>query len=584
MSANNVQFPDSKFGPGPLPTSSVLSGGPAGSSGDPDGKINATDSLLGNVQPYSYAKSARMGSDKNFQQIPHRMQHIVHQLYLPYADKKQNELFAVSHAVDQGDIAFVVQTNRIQGLLFNQHMQRDIAVSRTQMPKRNAFVNLPTLNFILAGLQRVDSGDHITSPWKSLAIDLGYQFTLKDHSLETILYLVKNVFIPYGICAGSEHQGGKHETGLAPVQAAVNHVTTMTIDGQNRDLVNYWRRHNIGAGDQLIFRIEYLPTQAYTLNHYYKGTVHQMFPTKEWCWQLVPDKFTMSYDKTRYDNHKRYDSPEVLSYDYRLHGYWRIGQMFQHRGKHDIEVENYSNDLCFLRGQLLQVTFAPMWVEYEKPDTVARKNTASGGKNTFNINTQHKRPRMLGPRGPLGKPNISLQNSSGEGSKRIRFEKPGIPIGSRPSGSGVPRAPAAPAASAPSLLGRAAGLAGAGLKGLGGLAGLSKNNSNALSNPGAQAGAIGKIGKIVQGFKALTGTRDELETTNLDDFAHALADTTIPAPATQTPVDTAAPAETTTKPKSTATPVQPPNPPVPSKAKVRVKAAKVPTVTLDDEI
>ena len=67
-------------------------------------------------------------------------------------------------------------------------------------------------------------------------------------------------------------------------------------------------------------------------------------------------------------------------------------------------------------------------------------------------------------------------------------------------------------------------------------------------------------------------------------FANALADTTIPAPATQTPVATAAPAETTTKPKSTATPVQPPNPPVPSKAKVRVKAAKVPTVTLDEEV
>ena len=82
----------------------------------------------------------------------------------------------------------------------------------------------------------------------------------------------------------------------------------------------------------------------------------------------------------------------------------------------------------------------------------------------------------------------------------------------------------------------------------------------------------------------LFGLADEIHTTNLDDFANALADTTIPAPATQTPVGTAAPAETTTKPKSTATPVQPPNPPVPSKAKVRVKAAKVPTVTPDDEV
>ena len=49
-------------------------------------------------------------------------------------------------------------------------------------------------------------------------------------------------FIPFGICAGSEHQGGKHELSYMPVQAAVNHVTTMTIDGQSRDLVNYWPR------------------------------------------------------------------------------------------------------------------------------------------------------------------------------------------------------------------------------------------------------------------------------------------------------------------------------------------------------
>jgi len=33
------------------------------------------------------------------------------------------------------------------------------------------------------------------------------------------------------------------------------------LDGQNHDLVNYWRRLNIGAGDQLIFRL-----------------VHQSFP------------------------------------------------------------------------------------------------------------------------------------------------------------------------------------------------------------------------------------------------------------------------------------------------------------------
>ena len=52
--------------------------------------------------------------------------------------------------------------------------------------------------------------------------------------------------IPIGICAGSEKQGGLHETGLAPVQAACSHVTTLTIDGQNRDLVKLWQHCDVG--------------------------------------------------------------------------------------------------------------------------------------------------------------------------------------------------------------------------------------------------------------------------------------------------------------------------------------------------
>jgi hypothetical protein len=72
------------------------------------------------------------------------------------------------------------------------------------------------------------------------------------------------------------------------VQAAANHVTTLTINGQNRDLVNVWRMVNISAGDQLILRLEYLLTKTFTLNHFYKGTVHQVFPDSEFCWHLVP--------------------------------------------------------------------------------------------------------------------------------------------------------------------------------------------------------------------------------------------------------------------------------------------------------
>lgn len=350
-------MPDTQMNVGPLPSTS---GGPAGSNGDPDGKINFNSSLLSGITPYAYGDAARMGSDRNYQQIPHRMQYIIERLHLPHADHRVHDLVPMSHSVDMGDVAFLIGTRRVQGVLFDRTAQFDGAIANSKLPARNAFCNLATVNYILAGLQRIDAGRHGNSPWVRLARDLDFDYTDPCKRGAEIIRLLRTGLVPYGICAGSENQGGKHETGLAPVQAAVNHVTTMTIDGQNRDLVNFWRRCNLDAGDQIIFRLEYLETRHFTLNHYYKGIVHQTFSEARPCWQVVPDVFRMAYDPERYDGLPRLRNPD-MEYDYRLHGYWRIGQMFHHRGKMDVPVDNYSNDTIFLRGQLLHITFAPVW-------------------------------------------------------------------------------------------------------------------------------------------------------------------------------------------------------------------------------
>ena len=366
------RFPDTQMNVGPLPS---IAGGPAGSGGDPDGRINFNGNLLEGIQPYSYAEAARMGSDRNYQQIPHRMQHIIPVLYLPHADPALDELVSVSHAVDMGDVAFLIGTSRIQRILFDSRLQNDAAVINARLPARNAFCNLSTVNYLLAGLQRISPtapgrGRNPTT-WSRLAVDLDFRPDA-EHPAREILKLVKTGFIPYGVCAGSEHQGGKHETGLAPVQGAVNHVTTMTVDGQNRDLVNFWRRCDLDAGDQIIYRLEYLPTRHYTLNHYYKGVVHQSFPETKICWQLVPDVFRMTHDPALYENCKARPC-DWMAYDYRLHGYWRIGQMFHHRGRTEADVKGYADDTVFLRGQLLHVTFAPVWVEFERPPASHRR-------------------------------------------------------------------------------------------------------------------------------------------------------------------------------------------------------------------
>jgi len=352
---SNIRFPDANInGGGPLPTS--LSG-PAGINGDPDGRINFNSELLSGIQPYAFGPG-RMGSDRSYQQIPHRIQKIIPKLYLPYADLANNRsTLELSHAVDQGDIAFVLQSNRVQSLVYNNSAMMDAAISNQQLPAHSAFVNISTVNYILAGLQRLSAASANNLTWSVLARDLGFSYK-DEHSRMQILRLVSTRLVPFGICVGSENQGGQHETGLAPVQAAVNHVTTMTVDGQSRDLVNFWRQVDISAGDELIYKLAWLPTQHYTLNHYYKGTVRQSFVQARCCWQLVPDKFDMSHVPK-----PPRDCP--WEYDYRVHGYWRVAQTFQHRAKYEAEFTDVANDLSFLRGQLLQVTFAPVWVQFE---------------------------------------------------------------------------------------------------------------------------------------------------------------------------------------------------------------------------
>lgn len=361
LNAGAIKGPDVQMNVGPLPS---VAGGPEGSNGDPDGRINFNSSLLEGIQPYAYGEAARMGSDRNYQQIPHRIQQIIPMLYLPHADKEEKSLVHVSHAVDVGDVAFIVGTNHVQSILFDGIQQQDATILNSEMPARNAFCNLSTVNYLLAGLQRLNRSDPGLIPWQTFAKSIGFHPTSnKEELLLEVRKVMRTGFVPFGICSGSEHQGGKHETGLAPVQAAVNHVTTMTIDGQNRDLVNFWRRHDCHSGDQLIYRLELLPTKRYTLNHYYKGVVHQTFPADETCWQIVPDVFRIDYKNQFYENAPRLDGADV--YDYRLHGYWRIGQMMHHRAKTDLDVSHYSNDLTFMRGQLLHITFAPVWVQHE---------------------------------------------------------------------------------------------------------------------------------------------------------------------------------------------------------------------------
>ena len=64
---------------------------------------------------------------------------------------------------------------------------------------------------------------------------------------------------------------------MKPVQAAASFFVTLTVDGQNRNLVNIWRGVDVEGGDLLLVQLEYSEkppsgrgqiTQSYVLNHY----------------------------------------------------------------------------------------------------------------------------------------------------------------------------------------------------------------------------------------------------------------------------------------------------------------------------
>jgi hypothetical protein len=151
---SGFQFPDVLMNSDPLPSTT---GGPAGSDGSVDGVINGTSALLENIVPYAVGKSASTGSDRNYQQIPHRYPYIIPKLWLP--DHDGEGVVAVSHTVDQGDIAFLLYGG-----------QRAWWTSREQFHTRApqcAFASIDVVNYILACLQEADS-----KRWNAIRKDL----------------------------------------------------------------------------------------------------------------------------------------------------------------------------------------------------------------------------------------------------------------------------------------------------------------------------------------------------------------------------------------------------------------------------
>ena len=356
--------------------------------------------------------------------------------------------FDISHAVDDSDIAFCLRLDRNSTVC--PLMGAKGGARHRVSTSLDAFVNLATVNYLLAGLQLCYIPTHNeTSKWFELLHDLDkvrFDRFAKPIGLLDLRFIVRDLIRPFGIVRGSEKQGGQDETGLGAATWPVNFVANMVLDGKERNVVNVWHYHDISAGDDLVLRLKPMPIPArYTLNHYYKRYVQQDFasymqhtlghPRATHVWQLTPDIFDLDsependHTHCRQDGSRRGDTEKDIrmspgfdvpkDYVWQEHGFWHIGRS-QVMSRKYAPCEYYNDDMAnMLKVNHMDMTFEPTWTkvpgETRAPgnprSVVVAFDPATGGPSRWSDFTSVA-PGMMG---------AQFGSSGGRADKRVRW-------------------------------------------------------------------------------------------------------------------------------------------------------------------
>ena len=300
---SGIEMPQVVMNQGPLPGSGGL---PRPLHDTADGRINYNSSLLGNLTPYAYGEPGYLSSQTAYLNIPHKIQKIVPVVFLPEARQGATEFFDLTHPVDDGDLAFALRLDR--NSLFCTGLKNGDMRRAGLGTAIDPLINLPTVNYILSGVQLgVSAGNAAGDLWSELLFNLdrtrfgkrmgagGRDYVANPLSLSDILHIVQHCIRPLGITRGSEKQGGQNEGTMGAATWPVSFVVSITIDGKESNVLNLWHHTNLSAGDDLVLCLKLMPLRPYTLNHYYKGVKRQSwaFSEKEaqkehYVWQLVP--------------------------------------------------------------------------------------------------------------------------------------------------------------------------------------------------------------------------------------------------------------------------------------------------------
>lgn len=404
---HGARFPEVVMNAGPLPS---LGGGlPAPLHDTPDGKINYNSTLFGDMQPYAYGEPGYLSSQNGYLNIPHRIQKIIPVVHLP--EPNGDGLFRLSHGVDDGDIAFCMRLNRTSMFCTGTKLGSRHNFLGTNI---DPFINLPTLNYILAGIQLTTIDDPATPYWLDLlhALDPKHfpdrTSGRRDYannnklSIRDLVYIVQNCIRPFGIMRGSEKQGGQDEESMGPAHWPVPFVGTFVVDGREDHVVNMWHSIDVDSGEDLVLRFKPMPVHRYNLNHYYKNPVYKTFSpmpdNHSVVWQLVPDKFSMDLDEYMYEYVSEDANAPNMPHEWLYYpmlkrgmgmlnlpvdemswqelGYWHIGRTQIRMHKYMVDGgKYYHNDMVnALRSQYMLLTFQPVFEQIEHYLTEANYN------------------------------------------------------------------------------------------------------------------------------------------------------------------------------------------------------------------
>lgn len=381
-----IRFPDAAWNQGPTPPENVSAGGvPQGGFGT-SSKINYNSALLGGIGAYDYGSSDRIANDISYQNIAYRVPKLVPIVTLP-GPTESEPWITITHPVDDGDIAFVLRDMPGRTMLDKKSCERYYTEKNC-----NVFVNLPTLNYILVGIQLywLQSGQifvhqvgvpgppqrwapqlGLPSTWRTLIDCLGLHIQTDNTytSLDTLVAaIISNLIVPFGIPHGSEKQGGNHEGVESIVTWATNFVTTMFTDGYVRNMVNIWRGLDCGAGEPLSLGVQRYTQQmldsGFVLNHYYKATTRKKFNLPDnFLQNMLDDYYINIYILGPFIPDAKFLSSLHVDYiTLRNFPHWKIALPYVRHSRYDTSVNTSIDDTAGNRGALLEGVFSPVLV------------------------------------------------------------------------------------------------------------------------------------------------------------------------------------------------------------------------------